>query len=381
MNYPDSTTNAARIMGGRIRAAREAIPLTQQQLADALGFADRQTLSTIENGTRRVHATELVKFSQVLRRSIDWFIDPFVIAGEASFSWRVSQALPDSALENFESHIGQVVGLFRHLRVVLKGPSKAITQVLRLPARAAFEDAWEAGEAVTNELDLGLIPSEHLAERIESKLDIPVLFIDAGIGSGPNGISGAMCRLHDLGVIMINRRESRVRRNYDVAHELFHALTWDALQPEYRENAECEAKPQGPNRRIEQLADNFASAVLMPKSSLTHFIDPAGYGDPRHLTEVACQLQVSTQALAYRLYNLKMIDQPTCSALREPNEARLKSKETTPKLLSGSFVSLLHDGIARGHISARKAAKALSMTLDQLAELMREHEKNVPFAI
>lgn len=382
MNHPDSTSNVARIMGGRVRAAREAISLTQQQLTDALGFADRQTLSAIENGNRRVQAAELVQLSQVLRRSIDWFIDPFVIAGEANFSWRVSKTLPDSTLEDFELHIGHVVGLFRHLRVVLKGPSKAITQILRLPQRATFEDAWEAGEAVTKELDLGLIPAELLAERVESRLAIPVLFIDADIGSSPNEISGAMCRLHDLEVIMINRRESRVRRNYDLAHELFHALTWDALQPEHRENAEeSEAQPQVHKRRIEQLADNFASAVLMPKSSLTHFIDPARYGDPRHLTEVASQLQVSTQALAYRLYNLKMIDQPTCLALCKPNGATPRCKADTPKLLSGSFVSLLHDGIARGHISARKAAKALSMTLDQLAELMREHEKNVPFAI
>lgn len=381
MNSPNSASHATRIMGGRVRAAREAIPLTQQQLTDALGFADRQTLSAIENGNRRVQAAELVQLSHELKRPIDWFIDPFVIAGEARFSWRVSKELPDNSLEVFESHIGRVVGLLRHLRIVLTGPTKAITQVLRLPLRASFEDAWAAGEAVTKELDLGLIPSKLLAERIESKLNIPVLFIDAEIGTDPSGISGAMCRLQDLEVIIINRRESHARRNYDVAHELFHALTWDVLQPEHRENTDSEVKPPIHNQRIEQLADNFASAVLMPKSSLIHFIDPACYGDPQHLTEVARQLQVSTQALAFRLYNLKMIDQPTCSALCEPNEATPKHMAEPPKLLSGSFVSLLHDGIARGHISARKAAKALSMTLDQLAELMREHEKNVPFAI
>lgn len=367
-------------MGGRVRAAREAIPLSQQKLADALGFADRQTLSAIENGNRRIQAAELVQLSKRLNRPIDWFIDPFVIEGEASFSWRVSKTLSDYSLKEFESHIGQVVGLFRHLRTVLKGSSKTLTQVLRLPTHASFEDAWEAGEALANELNLGLIPSQHLVRHIESKLDIPVLFIDAEMGTSKSEISGAMCRLHDLEVIMINRRESQVRRNYDVAHELFHALTWDMLQPDHRESADSEAMPQK-RRRIEQLADNFASSVLMPKSSLIHFIDKARYGDPRHLAEVACQLQVSTQALAYRLFNLKMIDQPTRDALCEPNGAALKCMAEPPKLLSETFVSLLHDGIARGHTSARKAAKALSMTLEQLAELMREYGKNVPFSI
>lgn len=376
MKSNDLTPAPARI-GQRIRAAREALGLTQKALSSSLGFADRQTLSTIEKGERRIQPAELVRFSQELRKPIEWFIDPFVIAGEACFSWRVSPEVSNESLDDFESRIGQFVGLFRFLKVALQGPSNPLTQVLRMPAYPTFEDAWDWGESLAQQLELGLIPSQHLVERIESKLDLPILFIDAQTNSSPDGISGAMCRLPDLGAIVINRRESLVRRHFDIAHELFHALTWDKMTPERREDPD--AKPPARNRRIEQLADNFAAAVLMPKSSLTQLIDPARFDDAEHLSEVARELQVSTGALAYRLFNAKMIDEPTRSKLCVLK--MVKAQTEPPRLLCESFVTLLHDGIARGHVSARKAAKALSMTLEELASLMRDYDKTAPFAI
>ena len=40
-------------IGARIRALREQHHLTQEDLARVFGFKDRQTVSAIENGTRR----------------------------------------------------------------------------------------------------------------------------------------------------------------------------------------------------------------------------------------------------------------------------------------------------------------------------------------
>lgn len=377
MTLADRPTDTSRTMGKRIRASRELARMTQAQLSEALGFADRQTLSAIENGDRRVQAAELVRVSQVLGRPIDWFIDPFVVEGEARFSWRVARTVPDETLNTFESRIGQLVGLLRHLKVALIGRSTALTPMLRLPARPTFEDAWTWGEAVSQELKLGVIPSQNLVDCIEQKLDISVLFIDPEVDAGPNDISGAMCRLPDLGVIVINRQESPARRNFDVAHELFHALTWDAMPPERREEPDHLAGKRIP--RIEQLADNFAAAVLMPKASLDKLIPTERLRDAQYLVDVARELQVSTGALAYRLLNAQIIDKTTCDELigiRSP-----KAQAELPKLFSASFATLLHDGIARGHVSARKAAKALFMTLDQLAELLKEHGKTVPFSI
>ena len=51
------TTN---IIGARIKALREERKLSQDDLARLFGFKDRQTVSAIETGERRVTAEELV---------------------------------------------------------------------------------------------------------------------------------------------------------------------------------------------------------------------------------------------------------------------------------------------------------------------------------
>jgi Zn-dependent peptidase ImmA (M78 family) len=224
-------------------------------------------------------------------------------------------------------------------------------------------------------LDLGPVPALRLVERIESELDIPVLFINTPIPSDKLGISGAMCHLNDLGVILINRNESEGRRYYDLAHELFHALTWDAMGPEHRESNSPENRASV--KRIEQLADNFAASLLMPLESLRAFIDPHRCNDTSHLSEIAGQLHVTNSALAYRLFNMNAIDELTKNKLIREHQYSYQS--TAPKLYSFKVVKLLYQSIDKGRLSARKAAKALGMNLTQLSEVFIEHEMITPF--
>ena len=122
-----------------------------------------------------------------------------------------------------------------------------------------------AGERFADELALGPAPALGLASAMEARLHILVLMVDA-----QEGISGAACRLPELDAVLISRSEVAGRRHFDLAHELFHILTWDAMPPERVE----EASDFGGNR-VEQLANNFAAAVLMPSSALRDFDDCA----------------------------------------------------------------------------------------------------------
>jgi transcriptional regulator with XRE-family HTH domain len=79
-----------RLIGYRVKAARESAGWNQERLAAALGFNDRQSISDIENGKRRVQADELVTLSDALDRDIEFFLNPFAVAGEAQLSWRAS---------------------------------------------------------------------------------------------------------------------------------------------------------------------------------------------------------------------------------------------------------------------------------------------------
>lgn len=80
-----------QLVGERIRLAREGAGLSQEKLTQALGFNDRQTLSTIELGQRRVSAEELVRFAKALGQSVAYFTDPYRVAGADAFSYRAKR--------------------------------------------------------------------------------------------------------------------------------------------------------------------------------------------------------------------------------------------------------------------------------------------------
>ena len=85
---------SANFIGSRIKALREERKLSQDDLARMFGFKDRQTVSAIETGARRVTAEELVLAVEKLGASLDYFTDPFPLAGEGRFSWRQTNVGP-----------------------------------------------------------------------------------------------------------------------------------------------------------------------------------------------------------------------------------------------------------------------------------------------
>jgi hypothetical protein len=73
---PDVAVN----VGLQIKHARDLLNLTQEQVSEAMGFKDRQTLC--EQGKRSVKSDELARFSEALDQEFDFFVDPFsVVAG------------------------------------------------------------------------------------------------------------------------------------------------------------------------------------------------------------------------------------------------------------------------------------------------------------
>ena len=364
-----------RLIGYRVKAAREAAGWTQHRLAEAMHLKDRQSVSDIENGKRALKPGELVMLTDILNCELDFFLDPFQVAGEAQFSWRASPDLVEDDLNSFEIRAGQWVGLLRWLRENDQDRSYPLKHTLRLNVQSSYEDVIDRAESLAEALDLGVIPSERLVEKIEEELDIPVLYVDTIETPYGESISGATCHIQDMGVILINRNEAETRCFFDLAHELFHALTWDAMKPEHRESNSVEDRAKG--KRIEQLANNFAAALLMPEASLEQLIDKHRIDVVSHLADIAFQLRVTPVALSWRLLNLKWIGRETQDALQQ--EFQRPSVAGAPKRFSPAFINMLHTAIDRGHLSARKAAKAIGATLPDLVDLFAEHSLPSPF--
>ncbi|MDG3444319.1 helix-turn-helix domain-containing protein [Nitrospirillum amazonense] len=351
------------LIAARIKVRREALGFTQDGVTKLLGFSDRQTLSAIENGDRRVSASELVRFAEVLAAPLTYFTDPFLLAGVGRFSWRQA-GVPPQKLADYEEHAGRLIALYRALGTELGRRPPLLRQALGLTKASSYEEAMVAGERFAEEFGLGPVPSRRLAEVMQERLGILVLMVDA-----IRGVSGAACHLPELDAVLINRQEVAGRRHYDLAHELFHILTWDAMPPDHLEDTV--AAPKG---RVEQLADNFAAAVLMPSSVIAPFGPWADLADDAlvsRLNDTAEALGVSASALRWRLVAAGMLTKGRAKTVDENalrNNGRKPVAVEAPPLFSRPFAELVTQAVDEGLISARKVAGLLDMPLDDVAD-------------
>ncbi len=355
-------------LGKRIRALREARKLSQDDLARIFGFRDRQTVSAMETGVRRMTAEELVVAVEKLGAPLDYFTNPFLLVGEGRFSWR-QDGVDGERLAAYERKAGQWIGAYRHLAAQVGCPSPLLRRSLALASDASPQDVIRAGERFADEFDLGEAPGARLAEAMERELHILVLMVDA-----EPGISGAACRLPELDAVLIARHELLGRRHFDLAHELFHILTWDTMPPEH-----SEASRETGGKRVERLANKFAAALLMPTDRLEPFGRWAGLaGEPliARLNSAANELQVSSSALRWRLVGLGELDQATAQGIPEAalhKNGRESAEDVFPARFSRRFVEVIGQALEQGCLSLQHAIDLLALPVGELEELFAAH--------
>jgi len=364
-------------IGARVKALRESRGMDQAKLATVLGLENRQTVSDIERGQRRLSAGELVALTDCFGATLDQLTNPFLLSAKDSFSWR-QRNVSSVELDGYEVRAGEWIGAYRELARLNDTRLKRLLPRLGLTHASSFENAAEAGEDVAEELKLGERPALQLAQTLEKQLGMLVLMVDA-----IEGVSGAACRLQALNAILINRNESQGRRNSDLAHEFFHILTWEEMKPERVELA-VEAWDRAPlrshqrNLRIERLADNFASGLLMPSWELDRLGDPQG-DIVEWLTAAASELGVSARGLRWRLVNSKR--RPELSKV--PNElldeaARVRGVEEAPLRFSKGFIGVLIQAIEAGYLSGARAAKLTDLSKAELGSLCEAYALSRP---
>ena len=182
--------------------------------------------------------------------------------------------------------------------------------------------------------------------------------------------------------VLINRREVEGRRHFDLAHELFHILTWDAMPPEH-----VEAATEAGGNRVEQLANSFASALLMPMDTLEGQRDISSIVDQRilaaTLNEGAEALGVTASAFRWRLAAVGYLIQKDARAIPDAalrnNGRRGVAEGDPPPLFSRPFMEVLGLALDQGTVSVRRAAGLLDVTVEDLADLFTAHGVTPPF--
>lgn len=367
------------LIGQRLKALREERSLSQDDLAHLFGFKDRQTVSAIETGERRLTADELLIAVQKLGAPLEYFTDPFRLVGEGRFNWRQS-GVPAAVLSAYERVAGQLIAAFRTLGAEVGEKPPLERRSLRLTKTSRFEDAAEAGERFTAEHNLGDVPAQRLAEVMERDLHILVLMVTPS----HVGVSGAACRLPDLDIVLINRDEVPGRRHFDLAHELFHILTWEAMPPVHVEDA----TEIGGANRIEQLANAFASTLLMPARIVEAAADwraVRGNSLIAQLNAAADRLEVTSTALLWRLVSLGLIEKADARAVPADalrfNGRPAKPEGKVPPLFSKRFVEIAARAVDEGRVSIRKIASILGLSVDGLGDLFAAHGVPVPYEL
>lgn len=368
-----STEALQRLIGVRVRAAREEREMNQEALSSALGFKDRQILSNIESGKRRVSADELVRLMQVLGKSLEFFTDSFLLAGEASFSFRAKAE--EEALAEFEVQAGKWIALYRRLGELLGEKPSPLTAQLPVSKKDSYESVQECAEQLGTAWKLGESPAFTLPRRIEEELDTVVLFVDA-----PPDISGTACRLPTLNAIIINRNEPEGRRSYDLGHELFHLLTWEKMPPSEIESSE----PGKKTDRVEQLADNFASALLMPQKVMKKLYEKQRDKEDINtwLNTTAETLGVSSLALLWRLRNMGSLREEDDASVDESLlswRGKAVNQSKRPRLFSEKFVKRIEKGIADGYVSVGKTTELLGIPREELVSVFNSYDIEAPF--
>ena len=349
------------VLEKRIMAARRAAGFSISEAAQKLGFKNYQTLSAIEKGARKINAHELIMIARLYGRSLDYFLESDIAPDPVPLWRKTAETDANRVQRQFLSflekytNLEHLLGLKRKWKDIQKNYDRDDFSV------DGFERADKLGAEIHNFLDLGSRPSSNLLYVLENKLRFKILHIPLG-----DGVSGASIVDNTLGVgILINANDAPWRRNFDLAHELFHVITWNVFSPEEIGNGTKKTRP-------EQYADIFASSLLLPEAHLLDTLKETITDNEVRIIdiiEVAKDFGVSTEAVLWRLVNLKILkksqaqkvlDTPEFRDLDHNMRRKLYNKDRPSKFPS-RFISLACRCLMEGKISRGSFAEYLEI--------------------
>jgi len=242
-------------LASRLKSARESVGLSLTEAAKRLGFINYQTLSTIENAGREVKVSELAKFARVYFRDISYFLEEHTTEPVYSFLWRN----PPVKNEKRKETEGKIFLKCEQYNLLEKLLNLSIDRGFVDASKEDIRNNHQIGSLAlrtSDMLKLGSRPSFTLQKVLEQDYGVKILFLPLEYGS-------AVCTVHPQcgKAIVINSKEAPWRRNYDMAHELFHLILWKVFPP--RELADEKLFAE-----MEKKAEKFASMLLLPENEV-----------------------------------------------------------------------------------------------------------------
>lgn len=360
-----------KAIGRRIKDERERRDISQNRLAELAGIAHRQSIGKIEDGDRKLQAVELYGIANALGVRPEFLLglDGVSKHGQPFYLWRNLSS--DNKLEwenKFSTHISNL----KYVESALSLDSTATT----LPAHAidiekADENSiYALADSIRNQLGLGSFPAESLFKTLEEKFNVRIFFVDLHDAG-----SAATTRSSNEAVIFLDMFEPPWRRIFSLAHELFHIVTWSD------EIAKRAQEDQAFHNKNEKLAEAFAAGLLMPYEMLNVELGKVlkdGKLTYIDIISLARMFGVSTQALLYRLANLRIItfakakEVSSDSSFIALDRKDIKERWHQPAPLSERFIRLAYQAFNAAKISKARFAEMCEVSLIDVDDLLAE---------
>ena len=84
------TEDRYKKIGGKIKEAREAMGVSQADLANSIGFSSPTAVALIESGDRKVSIERLEQIAVALQKDINFFLDGETIEVDLDSAFRAS---------------------------------------------------------------------------------------------------------------------------------------------------------------------------------------------------------------------------------------------------------------------------------------------------
>jgi Zn-dependent peptidase ImmA (M78 family)/transcriptional regulator with XRE-family HTH domain len=356
-------------LANRLNKARESAGLSLGEAATRLGFANYQTLSSIEKGEREVKASELALFTRTYFCNLSTLLMGDDQPSSAMhLLWRKAPAGErKKEIEAFIKNRFEQYHLVERLLGVDRGINSRLIAVKPEDLRTNIQIDGIASK-ISRLLDLGSRPALSLQRVMEQILQIKILFVEL------SDFGSAASTVHpEFGAaVIVNNEEAPWRINFTLAHELFHIITWDTFNP-----TEMEIDEQF-FAEIERKADRFASTLLLPEVEVRQELakrimeHKLPHSD---IVDVAREFGVSTSALLYRMANLGLMPWDKANELSRNDELamidrRLRKDSSCESPVSERFILLSVKCLRKGMISRGKFAEILGIDRADIDELL-----------
>jgi len=332
----------------RLKAARKNAGLKQRQMFQKCGIDD-SSLSSFENGHSEPRLSQLEALAKAYHVPLSYFFTEEMNLNQLVM-WRNKPA-------NNKEIEAEFINLCRQYRQ-FEIWTNAVTEK-HLPDLDNHFERFDYPQVQTMATDarrilgLGDRPGESLYWILEEVYSIKIFYMDLG----QEGI--AACAVSDeFGkAILLNKNCTRWRRNHDLAHELFHILTWKRFD-------HCQGICE-PTEQEEKFATCFAGNLLLPTDIVRPVIEES-FDDENNipfssLDRISREFDVSLESLLWRLHFLYKCDEKVTkeyiTMAREYVMSTKRERGFEPPLFPERYRSLAIKAFQNGEISLGRFAK------------------------